>query len=349
MACIRKRRGKYVVDYRDGAGIRRWVTCETRRQAEDVLSERVRESRQVTRPVVDAGITLEAYATRWLGLISGSVKRRTAETYAGILTRHILPALGRLKVRELHRGRVKALLAEKLGRGGLSRGTVSLVQSTLRALLNAAVDDGVLVANPADRLGRQLRLIVPKAARQEEIKALNREQVEGMLSAAWEAARRLYPFFLTLVRTGLRLGEALALQWDDLDFTAREIRVARSFSKHRLETPKSGHGRTVDMSKQLAATLKDLHAARAAETLKGGWAGMPPWVFCTTLGTPLSPSRIGPAFKRILKAAGLPTYHSPHNLRHTFASLLLQQGESPAYVQRQLGHASCILVAADVR
>src|SRR5206468_410167 len=142
------------------------------------------------------------------------------------------------------------------------------------------------------------------------------------------------------VRTGLRLGEALALQWDDLDFTAREIRVARSFSKHRLETPKSGHGRTVDMSKQLAATLKDLHAARAAETLKGGWAGMPPWVFCTTLGTPLSPSRIGPAFKRILKAAGLPTYHSPHNLRHTLASLLLQQGESPAYVQRQLGHAS---------
>src|SRR5439155_929644 len=122
-------------------------------------------------------------------------------------------------IRKLEPGRGKALLAEKLGGGGRSRGTVSLVQSTLRALLNAAVDDGVLVANPADRLGRQLRLIVPKAARQEQIKALNREQVEGMLSAAWEAARRLYPFFLTLVRAGLRLGAGLALQWEGLVFT----------------------------------------------------------------------------------------------------------------------------------
>ena len=62
MACIRKRRGKYVVDYRDGAGIRRWVTCATRRQAEDVLAERGREARQQTRPVVDSNITLSATA-----------------------------------------------------------------------------------------------------------------------------------------------------------------------------------------------------------------------------------------------------------------------------------------------
>jgi integrase len=160
----------------------------------------------------------------------------------------------------------------------------TLTTYTLRALLNAAVDDGVLIANPADRLGRQLRLIVPKTARQEQIKAMSREQTEAMLFAAWENARRLYPFFLTLVRAGLRLGEALALQWDDLDFAAREIRVARSFSKHRLETPKSGHGRTVDMSKQLAATLKEVRATRAAETLQRGWPSLPPWVFAQSSG-----------------------------------------------------------------
>ena len=66
MACIRKRRGKYVVDYRDGAGIRRWVTCETRGEAETVLVDKSREARQPTRPVVDPNITMSAYVERWL-------------------------------------------------------------------------------------------------------------------------------------------------------------------------------------------------------------------------------------------------------------------------------------------
>jgi hypothetical protein len=64
MACIRKRRGKYIVDYRDGAGVRRWITCETRRQAEDVLTERLRVSRQPIRPAVDTNITVAEYAER---------------------------------------------------------------------------------------------------------------------------------------------------------------------------------------------------------------------------------------------------------------------------------------------
>jgi integrase len=57
-----------------------------------------------------------------------------------------------------------------------------------------------------------------------------------------------------MARAGLRLGEALALQWEDLHFRAREIRVARGFSRGRLDTPKS-RGRTVDMSQQLARAL----------------------------------------------------------------------------------------------
>jgi integrase len=70
---------------------------------------------------------------------------------------------------------------------------------------------------------------------------------------------------------------------------------------------------------------------------------MPPWVFCTPEGRPLPKATIGGAFARVLKRAGLPAHFSPHCLRHTFASLLLQQGESPVYVQRQLGHASITL------
>jgi hypothetical protein len=63
-------------------------------------------------------------------------------------------------------------------------------------------------------------------------------------------------------------------------------------------------------------------------------------VFCTTTGTMLNKGNVRRVFVRLLKRAKLPLHFSPHSLRHTFASLLLQQGESPVYVQRQLGHAS---------
>ncbi len=338
MACIRKRRGKWVVDHRDAASIRRWVTCETRREAEDVLNEKVRESRQRHRPLLDPDVTVVQYAERWLGLMAANVKPRTVETNQLALRRHILPALGPVKVRQLSKGQVKAFLAEKLG-GGFAPATVRIIYSVLRALLFAAVDDGVILMNPAARLGRHLRLVRPPAARQEEIKAMTTGQLSAFLRAA-EAERRYFPFFLLLARTGLRLGEALALQWEDLGFADREIRVARAFSGGQIETPKSGHGRTVDMSQQLASVLRRLHVERKAETLKQGWKEMPPWVFCTEAGTPLDKSKVRKVLARALKRARLPGHFSPHCLRHTFASLLLQQGESPVYVQRQLGHAS---------
>src|SRR3989442_5143135 len=89
MACIRKRRGKYVVDYRDGAGIRRWVTCETRREAETVLLDKAREARQPTRPVVDPNITMSAYAERWLQAIAVTIKPKTRKSYGSGVRLHI--------------------------------------------------------------------------------------------------------------------------------------------------------------------------------------------------------------------------------------------------------------------
>jgi integrase len=155
-----------------------------------------------------------------------------------------------------------------------------------------------------------------------------------------------------MARTGLRVGEALALQWSDLDFEVREIRVERAVSNAGvIDTPKSGHGRTVDMSVVLRDVLQQ-HSARLAqawlrrkperdeqgnEVPKGE---MPPWVFPSDAWTPMDHSNVGKAFGRCLKAAGLPCHFSPHSLRHTHASLLLADGVSPAYVQEQLGHAA---------
>jgi integrase len=252
---------------------------------------------------------------------------------------HILPTFGDVKARHLQRGPIRAWLAGAISRR-YARDSVRLMLGTLRSMLNAAIDDGVIASNPADKLGRQLKLSLPAAHRQEEIKAMRREQLGHFLATAERLEPRLFSLFFTLARTGMRIGEGLALQWDDVDVPAREIRVARGFSRGRLETPKSGVARTVDMSQQLARVLQRLHIDRKAETLRRGWASVPPWVFCTTEGTPFDLAFVQRVFKRVVKRAQLPLHFSPHCLRHTYASLLLQMGEGPVYVQRQLGHAS---------
>ena len=360
MACITKRRGKWIADYRDGAGCRRVPSFDTRREAEDFLARVIPESRQVMRPAVDSNITMTVYSGRWLGLVQGHLKPRTLASYQQTLRLHILPELGSFKVRNISRSHVRTLLSEKLRTGKikrapegtfikdlrvpLARASVRIIRATLRALLNAAVDERIIAINPAERLGRHLRLVAPATARQEEIKAMTRKQLASFLgvsaTAAKEYERRHYGLFLLLARTGMRLGEALALQWQDVDFPGREIRVARALSAGRIETPKSGHGRTVDMSDQLSGNLLRLQVTRKEEALKRGWGELPAWVFCTEEGTFLDESRVRKVFSKTLTTARLPGHFSPHSLRHSFASLLLQQGESPAYVQRQLGHAS---------
>jgi len=308
-----------------------------------VLAERLDESRQPRQPIVDPDIRLAEYSQRWLNLIRLTVKPRTLSSYEQTLRLHLLPRLGSMKIRNLAKGHLKMLLAGKLD-SGLARNSVRIIHATLRASLHAAIYDGVILASPADKLGRQFKLMIPAAARQEEIKAMNREQVSAFLTATYTAPnpyeRRHYPLFLLLARTGMRLGEARALQWSDVDWTGHEIRVVRALSAGRIETPKSGHGRTVDMSDQLAHALLHLQVECKRETLRRRWVEVPQWVFWTETGTPLDESRVRKIFTKMLKAASLPLHFSPHCLRHTFASLLLQQGESAQYVQEQLGHKS---------
>jgi integrase len=152
-------------------------------------------------------------------------------------------------------------------RDPLARNTVRNIHATLRAMLKAAVDDGVLLANPARKLGRQLRLVAPKATRQEEIKAMTRDERHLFVTTA-EIEVPLYALlFWTLAGTGMRLGEGLALQPDNVDELAREIRVARTLSAGQIETPKSGHGRTVDISQALAVNLARRKQELAEEAL----------------------------------------------------------------------------------
>lgn len=358
MASVRKRRGQWAVVWRDSTRAQRvkfFGTGNAAREAADAyLAKIIPQARQKRAPVVDPNITVGGYAQRWLDQIealvhAGERKPRTLEHYDDMLRLHIEPRLGPMKVRDLGRSDAKELLLDKL-RSGLDPGTVSIIYRTLRAMLSAAVDDEVIAANPIAKLGRALGLSQSKAARQETVKskAMTRAQLIKFLSAAFAHERRWYPLMLTLARTGVRLGECLALQIGlhddgDLDFLAREISVARTLSDdgRRVDAPKMGDGRVVDMSQQLADTLRT-HAItlRAAALEAGAPAEQRLWLFPERTGGPRDPHNVRRAFTRILKHAELSTHFTPHCLRHTFASILLAEGKSPAYVQAQLGHKS---------
>ena len=104
------------------------------------------------------------------------------------------------------------------------------------------------------------------------------------------------------------------------------------------DTPKSGHGRTVDLGATTCALLQRLRITAAQEDLRR--AAECAWIFPAADREPMPHVTPQQAFARIMKAAGLPGRFSCHSLRHTYASLLLADGVSPAYVQEQLGHAS---------
>jgi integrase len=160
---------------------------------------------------------------------------------------------------------------------------------------------------------------------------------------------RFEALYVLALTTGLRIGELLGLKWSDIVFDTRRLRVSRQLQRGQgrsgegliFTEPKAASRRTVDLPTRTVEALKRHRKRQFEETLKAGGAYQDnALVFTATLGTPLGPEKVTQrSFKPLLKRAGLPEIRF-HDLRHTFATLLLARGVHPTYVQRALGHAS---------
>lgn len=288
----------------------------------------------MTRRRAFRAFTVGGYAAHWLALCA-SLKPRTRKEYEQKLAKHILPALGARRLVDVNRGHVRKLLAAKL-QAGLSKNSVRLIHATLRAMLAAAVEDEIIKSNPAAGVGRSLHIAQSKTERTESIKAMTREQLALLLERANVPAR---PLFWLMSRTGIRLGEALGLQWGDVDLASGTLRVARAIGKDgKVQTPKSGHGRTVDLGPGARDAISAAKQVWLVRTKKFGEVQNPTGATYVFYGITTTGAQA--AFRAARDAAGLPKHFTPHSLRHTYASILLAEGVSPAYVQEQLGHSS---------
>jgi len=191
----------------------------------------------------------------------------------------ILPVLRGLNLQEITREKVKALAFVVLEKNRSPK-TVQNIIRCLSSLLSHAVEDGVVQVNVALKPGKFL----PNVSKRRGINPLTREGVARFLEATKRHDPHHFPLFLCAVRTGMRLGEILALQWGDIDYHGRFILVQYNYTRGKLSTPKSGEIRRVDMSRELTQAFKALYVERQLEASANGWRDVLIWVFCSETG-----------------------------------------------------------------
>src|SRR5262249_51485110 len=138
--------------------------------------------------------------------------------------RHVFPVFGSKPLADVSRADCRALIVACREKS-LSRKSIENIGRTVSSVLSQAVEDGFMQANPAFRLGRYHRT---GKELKPEIHPLSREEASLLLDTARQHAPREHPLFLCALRTGLRLGELLALHWSDVDFHGRFIEVRRN-------------------------------------------------------------------------------------------------------------------------
>jgi integrase len=298
--------------------------------------------------------TIGAYAEQWVeGL---RLENSTIQGYRKVIRNHLTPALGGIRVDKLTATRIAAHYREleKSGRRDkrgfgkpLSANSVNKVHVTLGAILEAALDDGLIATNPAKKrrtvnapTGSQVR------AQRPEIATWTGAQLHAFLT--WnrdELNDDLFPLWRTIAYTGMRRSESLALRWGDVNFTTARISIRRAADvtvRNTAKSTKTGSARVLDVDSETLAVLKSYKAKRGAISLDLARADA--YVFGNNAGAIRSPNEVGRRWTyRVARAqsrlAELPRI-TLKGLRHTHATVLLELGEHPKVVQERLGHST---------
>src|SRR5580704_279276 len=301
-------------------------------------------------------ITLHEYARAWIKRYQGRGRRgfrdQTREEYDRMLEAYALKFFSaRLRLTEVTPSKIAefvAWLCEQTKpapakeapdrREPLSDKTIRNVMGPLRACLATAAREGLVRSNPARDVDLPHR---PTAedTEDEEVRAMSREELTTLLALAPERWRVLFWF---LAATGLRISEAIALQWRhlELDGSSPHVKVRRGVVRGRLGPPKSRHARR-------EVPLDDALAQALRERRKGSeWPGDDDLVFPATNGAYL---HVGNTRRRVLKPAAEEAcleWVGFHTFRHTCATLLFAEGRNAVQVQRCLGHHSAAFTLA---
>ncbi len=280
-------------------------------------------------------LTVADLLKQWLqGYVKTNCSSRTYDGYQAIIDNHLIPALGHHPLKQLTPQVIQLYYAGACET--LSSRTVHHVHRLLSQGLKYGVRQGYLGRNPCE-------LVDPPSPKGKPMRTLTQSEVTDLLVTAWGSS--YYPAIYGAVSTGLRQAELLGLRWRDIDIASRSISVNRSLYKRRgtceFIEPKTAHSRRrVSMTSKLAEFLGEYRLEREQLYHQvGKTITLDALVFASVEGEPLDPGVLSHTFARIAKRAGLENVRF-HDLRHTFASLMLQRGAKPKVISEALGHAS---------
>jgi integrase len=342
---IFKRGSRYVFSYRVD-GKQRWESCRTIDEARRLKAARATDiERGEFEP--RSRVILHEYAREWVERYQGRGRRGFREGTRADYRRQIeqyvcryFPA--RLRLTEITPSKIAGFVAwlcdEQAQKRLLSDATVRNIMAPLRACLTTAVREGLIRSNPARDVDLPHRPTV-EDMEDGEAKAMSRDELAAMLAlvpAQWHL------FFWFLAATGVRISEAIALQWRHLalDAPVPHVKVRRALVKGRMGPPKSRYGRReIPLDPLLTTALQEHRAAT-------DWPDDEDPVFPAANGSPLMSNNV---FRRVLQpareAADLP-WVGFHAFRHTCASILFAEGRNAVQVQRWLGHHSAAFTLA---
>lgn len=303
---------------------------KTAKEAADKARKLVDDHERGLRPL-DPKYTVGEWLADWLRLYCAHLAPRTRASYADTVRLYIEPAIGRQRLAKLHQDQIAAMLAGLRGpRGELGATSRRYVYAVLRIALGEAVRQ--------ERVHRNVATLVdPPAAAPKRVSALAADTTDALLAAL--DGHRHRALILTALAAGLREGELLGLTWPALDLERGTLEVHWQLERGTrvLVEPKRESRRRITLPPVAVAALRE-HRKRQMRAQDGQDDWDPrSFVFTGATGQPLTNGVPRRALQAVLRKLDLPVA-TTHQLRHSYATALLEEGESIFAVSKLLGH-----------
>ena len=340
---IRKRKdgrweGRYTAghDPTTGKTIYKNVLGKTQAEVKEKLKKAIEEAGKLD--IARAGqYTVGQWLDLWLeNYAKLKVRPSSYQTYQGFIKNHVKPSIGDIPLSKLTTMDLQQLYKKLLESGrvdrveakskpkGLSAKTVRNIHQMISSACGFAVNQKLLASNPASACA------LPRIERK-EMKTIPPDKLTSFFDEAKESG--VFELYYIDLLTGLRRGELLGLKWEDIDLQNGIIHVRQQVARvdgevKELPLKTKNSYRNISISQDAVAMLTEMEAHRSSD-----------YVFPSSTGGPISPDSVNNMLHRVLKRAGLPSIRF-HDLRHTFATLALQNGVDIKTVSGILGHFS---------